>query len=210
MFQNIVFKFTIFNLSNIYLMKKLVKILLWTVGVIGVLLLAFNFILWPIMQKQTKKTSPEQNVTYSKGKLKLDLFYCSPSKKDREIFGALVPYNEVWRTGANEASTFTTNKDLMIAGQPLPAGEYSLWTIPNENSWKIIFNDRMYGWGVKLTNQKASRNPDHDILVVEGKVSKSLNVVEDFSITLSVSSPETTVMMFAWDNVVVPLEIREQ
>jgi hypothetical protein len=191
-------------------MKKLVKILLWTVGVIGVLLLAFNFILWPIMQKQTKKSSPEQNVTYSKGELKLDLFYCSPAKKDREIFGALVPYNEVWRTGANEASTFTTNKDLMIAGQPLPAGEYSIWTIPNENSWKIIFNDRMYGWGVKLTNQKASRNPDHDILVVEGKVSKSLNVVEDFSITLSVSSPDTTVMMFAWDNVVVPLEIREQ
>ena len=191
-------------------MKKLVKILLWTVGVIGVLLLAFNFILWPIMQEQTKKTSPEQNVTYSKGELKLDLFYCSPSKKDIEIFGGLVPYNEVWRTGANEASTFTTNKDLMIAGQPLPAGEYSLWTIPNENSWKVIFNNRMYSWGVKLTNQKASRNPEGDVLVVEAKVSKSLNIVEDFSITLSLSSPDTTVLMFAWDNVVVPLEIREQ
>ncbi len=191
-------------------MKKLVKILLWSVGVIGVLLLVFNFILWPIMQKQTKKSSPEQNVTYSKGEMKLDLFYCSPSKKDREIFGGLVPYNEVWRTGANEASTFTTNKDLMIAGQPLPAGKYTLWTIPNETSWKVIFNDKMYGWGVKLTDQKASRDPERDVLVVEGKVSKSLNIVEDFSITLSVSSPDTTVLMFAWDNVVVPLEIRQQ
>ncbi len=191
-------------------MKKLVKILLWIVGVIGVLLLVFNFILWPIMQKQTKKSSPEQNVTYSKGEMKLDLFYCSPSKKDREIFGTLVPYNEVWRTGANEASTFTTNKDLMIAGQPLPAGKYTLWTIPNETSWKVIFNDKMYGWGVKLTDQKASRDPERDVLVVEGKVSKSLNIVEDFSITLSVSSPDTTVLMFAWDNVVVPLEIQQQ
>ena len=191
-------------------MKKLVKILLWIVGVIGVLLLVFNFILWPIMQKQTKKSSPEQNVTYSKGEMKLDLFYCSPSKKDREIFGGLVPYNEVWRTGANEASTFTTNKDLMIAGQPLPAGKYTLWTIPNETSWKVIFNDKMYGWGVKLTDQKASRDPERDVLVVEGKVSKSLNIVEDFSITLSVSSPDTTVLMFAWDNVVVPLEIQQQ
>ncbi len=191
-------------------MKKLVKILLWSVGVIGVLLLVFNFILWPIMQKQTKKSSPEQNVTYSKGEMKLDLFYCSPSKKDREIFGGLVPYNEVWRTGANEASTFTTNKDLMIAGQPLPAGKYTLWTIPNETSWKVIFNDKMYGWGVKLTDQKASRDPERDVLVVEGKVSKSLNIVEDFSITLSVSSPDTTVLMFAWDNVVVPLEIQQQ
>ena len=191
-------------------MKKLVKILLWIVGVIGVLLLVFNFILWPIMQKQTKKSSPEQNVTYSKGEMKLDLFYCSPSKKDREIFGGLVPYNEVWRTGANEASTFTTNKDLMIAGQPLPAGEYTLWTIPNETSWQVIFNDKMYGWGVKLTDQKASRNPERDVLVVEGKVSKSLNIVEDFSITLTVSSPDTTILMFAWDNIDVPVEIRQQ
>ncbi|MFT4669697.1 MAG: hypothetical protein ACI9M9_000621 [Flavobacteriaceae bacterium] len=191
-------------------MKKIVKILLWIVGVLGVLLLVFNFILWPILQKQTKKSSPEKNVTYSRGEMKLDLFYCSPSKKDREIFGALVPYNEVWRTGANEPSTFTTNKDLMIAGQPLPAGAYTLWTIPNETSWKVIFNDKMYKWGVRFTDQKASRNPAHDVLVVEGKVSKSLNVVEDFSITLTVSYPDTTVLMFAWDKVVVPLEIRQQ
>lgn len=191
-------------------MKKLVKILLWIVGVIGVLLLVFNFILWPILQQQTKKSSPEKNITYSKGELRLNLFYCSPSKKDREIFGNLVPYDEVWRTGANEASTFTTNKDIMIAGKPLPAGKYTLWTIPTETSWKVIFNDKMYGWGVKLTNQKASRDPDHDVLVVDGKVSKSLNTVEKFSITLRVSSPDTSILMFAWDNVVVPLEIRHQ
>lgn len=191
-------------------MKKLVKILLWIAGVIGVLLLLFNFILWPILQQQTKKSSPEKNITYSKGELRLNLFYCSPSKKDREIFGNLVPYDEVWRTGANEASTFTTNKDIMIAGKPLPAGKYTLWTIPSETSWKVIFNDKMYGWGVKLTNQKASRDPDHDVLVVDGKVSKSLNTVEKFSITLRVSSPDTSILMFAWDNVVVPLEIRHQ
>ena len=191
-------------------MKKLVKILLWIAGVIGVLLFLFNFILWPILQQQTKKSSPEKNITYSKGELKLNLFYCSPSKKDREIFGNLVPYDEVWRTGANEASTFTTNKDIMIAGKPLPAGKYTLWTIPTETSWKVIFNDKMYGWGVKLTDQKASRDPDHDVLVVDGKVSKSLNTVEKFSITLRVSSPDTSILMFAWDNVVVPLEIRHQ
>ena len=191
-------------------MKKLVKILLWIAGVIGVLLLLFNFILWPILQQQTKKSSPEKNITYSKGELRLNLFYCSPSKKDREIFGNLVPYDEVWRTGANEASTFTTNKDIMIAGKPLPAGKYTLWTIPTETSWKVIFNDKMYGWGVKLTNQKASRDPDHDVLVVDGKVSRSLNTVEKFSITLRVSSPDTSILMFAWDNVVVPLEIRHQ
>ena len=191
-------------------MKKLKKILLWAVGIIGVLLLVFNFILWPIMQKQTKKNSPEQLITYTKDDLKIDVFYCSPSKKGRETFGNLVPYDEVWRTGANEASTFTTNKDLMISGQPLKAGEYTLWTIPSQDSWKIIFNSKMYGWGVKLTDQKASRDPDHDALVVEANVSQSINIVEEFSITLNDPSPITTVMLFAWDNVVVPLPIRVQ
>lgn len=191
-------------------MKKLKKILLWTIGIIGLLALVFNFILWPIMRKETKKISPEQLVTYTKGDLSLDIFYCSPSKKGREIFGALVPYDEVWRTGANEASTFTTNKDLMIIGQPLKAGKYTLWTIPSEDSWKIIFNNKMYGWGVKLTDQKASRDPDYDALVVEATVSRSLNIIEGFSITLNEPSDITTVMMFAWDNVVVPVPIREQ
>ena len=162
------------------------------------------------MQKETKKNSPEQQVTYSRGDLKLDVFYCSPSKKGREVFGGLVPYNEVWRTGANEASTFTTNKDLMIAGQPLKAGKYTLWTIPSEDSWKIIFNSKMYGWGVKLTDQKAARDADFDALVVEAEVSRSINIIEDFSITLNEPSDITTVMIFAWDNVVVPLPIREQ
>jgi len=191
-------------------MKKLKKILLWTVGIIGLLLLAFNFILWPILKKQTKKISPEQQVTYAKGDLKIDVFYCSPSKKDREIFGGLVPYGEVWRTGANEATTFTTNKDLMISGQPLKAGKYTIWTIPNEDSWKIIFNSKMYGWGVKLTDQTAARNPEYDVLSVEANVSNSLNIVEEFSITLNEPSSITTVMIFAWDNVVVPLPIRVQ
>ncbi len=191
-------------------MNKLVKILLWIAGILGLLVVVFNFILWPIMQKETKKNSPEQQVTYSRGDLKLDVFYCSPSKKGREVFGGLVPYNEVWRTGANEASTFTTNKDLMIAGQPLKAGKYTLWTIPSEDSWKIIFNSKMYGWGVKLTDQKAARDADFDALEVEAEVSRSINIIEDFSITLNEPSDVTTVMIFAWDNVVVPLPIREQ
>lgn len=191
-------------------MKKPVKILLWIIGTIGLLVLVLNFVLWPIMQNKTKIHSPEQNVTFTQGDMRIDVFYCSPSKKDRVIFGELVPYGEVWRTGANEASTFTTNQDLEIDGQTLAAGKYTLWTIPGEDKWSIIFNKKMYGWGVKLTDQKAARDPKFDALVTEATVSKSISVTENFSITISESSEQTAVMMFAWDNVVVPVKLQKK
>ncbi len=191
-------------------MNKVLKIALWTAGIIGVIALLFFFVIGPIMKKQTKKHSPEQNISYTKDDLQIDVFYCSPSKKDRVIFGELVPYGEVWRTGANEASTFSTNKDLLVAGETLPAGKYPLWTIPHEQSWKVIFNTKMYGWGVKITDQKAAREIEYDALVVEVDVSKSINIAEDFTISISDISPTTSVMMLSWDNVVVPLTIRKK
>jgi hypothetical protein len=191
-------------------MKKSVKILLWIIGAIGLLAFLFFFIVGPIMKKQTKKHSPEQNISYTQGDLQLNVFYCSPSKKGRKIFGELVPYGEVWRTGANEASTFTTTKDVEIAGQTLVAGKYTLWTIPNEDSWKIIFNSKMYDWGVKISDRKASRDPSFDVLIVEAPVSKSINSAESFSISLSQTSPKITVMLLSWDTVVVPVSIQQK
>ena len=137
-------------------MSKIAKILLWLVGGFVGLALLFFFVLAPILKNNTKKHSPEQTVTYNQGDLQIDLFYCAPSKKDRVIFGELVPYGEVWRTGANEASTFTTNKDLSIDGQTLAAGTYSLWTIPDREQWQVIFNSKMYPWGVNFTDQKTA------------------------------------------------------
>ena len=73
--------------------------------------------------------------------------YGSPRKKDREIFGSLVPYGEVWRTGANEATELTTTADLEINGETLPAGTYSVFTIPGEETWTVIFNSGLGQWG---------------------------------------------------------------
>jgi len=188
-------------------MNKALKILLWILGILSIIVLVFVFVVGPYMKSETKKASPEQNITFNKDTLQIDLFYCSPAKKDRVIFGELVPYGEVWRTGANEASTFTTNQDLLINGQELPAGFYTLWTIPDVSKWRVIFNTKLYGWGVKITDQKASRNPDHDALIVEGLVSKSYNTTEDFAINVT-DTGEDIVMTFAWDDVVVPLSIQ--
>ena len=78
-----------------------------------------------------------------------------------------MPYGEVWRTGANEATTFETNQDLTVEGSKLEAGKYTLWTIPGETSWIIIFNENMYSWGVSFSDGKASRVEKFDALKVE-------------------------------------------
>jgi hypothetical protein len=191
-------------------MNKLKKIVVWLVGSAGVLALLFFFVLSPIQKNKTKKYSPEQNVTYTQADLQIDVFYCSPSKKGRKIFGELVPFGEVWRTGANEATTFTTNKDLVIDGKTLVTGNYSIWTIPEEDSWTIIFNTKTYNRGIKPSSGKAARDADFDALVTKARVSKSLTTNEEFSITLIETAQDTTVMLFSWDNVVVPLELKKK
>lgn len=188
-------------------MSKLKKRLIWFVGSLVGIVLIFLFVLWPIMKKQTKKHSPEQHITHTQGDLELKAFYSSPSKKGRVIFGELVPYGEVWRTGANEPTTITTNKDLMIDGQELKAGTYSLWTIPGEETWQVFFNSKMYNWGVKITDQKAARNPDYDVVTVESKVVPNITVIESLTISFAETVDENIVMMLGWDKVVIPVKM---
>jgi len=188
-------------------MNKAVKIVLWIVGILAALVLIFMLVVGPMMKKNTKKHSPEQNITFTQNDLKIDLFYSSPAKKGRVIFGELVPYDEVWRTGANEATTFTTNKDLLIDGKTLPAGKYSLWTIPGEESWQIIFNDHMYSWGVRWQDSEAMREAGYDILIATAVVSESITSEENFTINVVETPTQALVLLFSWDQVVVPLPL---
>lgn len=189
-------------------MNKAVKSTLWVMGSVVVLALLFFLVIGPMLRSNTKKHSPEQHQTFEQDDLEIKLFYCSPSKKNREIFGSLVPYGEVWRTGANEASTFETNKDLLIAGETLKAGKYSLWTIPEKDTWQIIFNDKMYSWGVRFQDGKAMREEAHDALVATASVSNSINAVEDFNIQVMELEDQSMVLLFSWDRVVVPLPMK--
>lgn len=87
--------------------------------------------------------------------------YSSPRMKEREIFGSLVPYGSVWRTGANEATEITLTAPIRFGGEELAAGTYSLFSIPNEDAWTIIVNSAVNQWGA------FSHNPDHDVLRVD-------------------------------------------
>ena len=91
--------------------------------------------------------SPRKEMMGSIGEATIKVNYGSPSVKGRAIWGELVPFNQVWRTGANEATTFEVDKNITISGKELPAGKYGLFTIPKEEGWTIIFNTEAEQWG---------------------------------------------------------------
>ena len=91
--------------------------------------------------------SPRKEMTGSIGDVNITVNYGSSSVKERTVWGELVPYNEVWRTGANEATTIEFSKDVMIEGKALPAGKYGLFTVISEDKWTFIFNSTSDQWG---------------------------------------------------------------
>ena len=124
----------------------------------------------------------------------ITLSYSSPAVKGRTIWGSLVPYNQVWRTGANEANIFETDKDLLVNGQKLPAGKYSLFTIPGEKEWTVIFNKEWNQWGTMKYNAA------DDVLRVTTKPQKSMQFNERLKFTL-----EDSVLTLLWENLQINL-----
>ncbi|MCU0320681.1 MAG: DUF2911 domain-containing protein [Flavobacteriales bacterium] len=178
------------------------KFLKWSL--IGVVLLAvLAFVGFQFMKAQTKKASPEETVTFFLNDLTVEITYSRPYKKGRAIFGALVPYGKVWRTGANEATTFTINKDIVFGDRPVKAGTYTLWTIPGEREWSVILNSGMYGWGVNLDGE-AQRNPLNDVATVKVPVLSADPGMEQFTIAVE---GEPAALTLTWDHVRVHVPI---
>ncbi len=98
-------------------------------------------------EDKSKRPSPPATLNYNNNGLKINIDYSQPSVKGRTVGKDIAPYGQVWRTGANEATTFEVNKDVLVEGKPLKAGKYALFTIPGENQWTIIFNKVANQWG---------------------------------------------------------------
>lgn len=172
-------------------------------SLIGIALIAaIVAIIGYIQLKQTKSFSPEQEVVFTQGDLTIRVFYNRPSKKGREIFGGLVPFDEVWRTGANEATTFDTTKDLNFEGQILKAGKYSLWTIPRETTWTIIFNSEHGQWGLD-SKGKPNRDPERDVLQIDVESLQQDRVFEQFTIAFEDTGARDAEMVLIWDKTLV-------
>lgn len=179
-------------------------LLIVAIGVVlvAVLMMGVQYIRF----RYTKSFSPESEVVFNDGPFRMSVFYNRPFKKGRKIFGELVPYGKVWRTGANEATVFSVNRPVTIGGQRLKGGKYSLWTIPDSMQWTIIFNSEYGQWGVN-SNMEANLNPKRDELKVDVPVTRHPQIVEQFTIEL-IKSDGMAEMILMWDDlrVTIPFE----
>ena len=121
--------------------------------------------------------SPPDSVKASVAGAALTVRYSRPSTRGRVIFGNVVPWNQVWRTGANQATLFETSSDLVIAGSPVPAGKYSLWTLPSPAGWKLIVNKNTGQWGTDY-------NAQFDLARLDMVVERLPQPVEQFTIAI--------------------------
>lgn len=148
-------------------------------------------------QEAKAKPSPAATTTSKIGDKTITIVYAQPAVKGREIWGKLVPFNEVWRTGANDATTFETDKDVKIEGQALKAGKYSLFTIPTEGGeWTIIFNSVAKQWGAY------SYDKTKDVLRVKVKASQEHAMTE--RLTFDIKEQNVNLM---WEKLAVAFKV---
>jgi hypothetical protein len=144
---------------------------------------AFLFTSLAFAQMGDGKPSPAASATCDLGggkSIKTD--YSSPRMKGRKIYGGLVPYGEVWRTGANSATTFVSSADLNVGGKTVPAGNYTIFTVPTADKWTLIVNKKTGEWGIPYTYE------GDELARVDMKVSKLPAPVENFTIAYDKSA----------------------
>ena len=140
--------------------------------------------------------SPRKELTTTIEGVDITINYGSPYAKGRDIWGGLVPYGQVWRTGANEATTFTASEDITIEGQRLAAGEYGLFTIPGEEEWTLIFNETPEQWG--SNSYEAAK----DAL----RVTVQPQQMDEKSESMEFAVDGNTIML-KWDMLAIPFEV---
>jgi hypothetical protein len=141
-------------------------------------------------QDKSKRPSPPAQATWDLGGGKsVTVDYGSPRAKGRKIYGELVPFGQVWRTGANEATALVTPVDLMIGGTTVPAGSYTIFTIPNKDKWTLVISKKTGEWGTDYPGQA------NDLARVDMKVSALPSPVENFTISFEKAGSGATLHM---------------
>jgi hypothetical protein len=150
-------------------------------------------------QLETPRPSPKGTVTQKVGVMDVSVTYSRPGIKGRKIFGGLVPYGEVWRTGANEATTISFSDEVALEGHKISAGEYTLYTIPGKDVWTIIINTKP-SWGTQYDEKE-------DVLRFKVKPERSPSPIETFTINIANISTSTANIELAWENTVVKFKM---
>jgi hypothetical protein len=184
-----------YHRSNYYQLTKIMK----TLFKVKALSLLFCAVL--VSSIVSAQDSPRQNASGTVAGASVNIDYGSPSVRGRKIWGDLVPFGQLWRTGANPATIFQTNKDIKIEGKVLPAGKYSIFTLPGENEWTVIFNSETGQWGIR-GDGTANDDPEKDVLTVTVKPEKSKDFNEH--LTFAVDDKGFTLL---WENLAVPVKV---
>jgi Protein of unknown function (DUF2911) len=153
-------------------------------------------------QIKTPAPSPVATINQKVGLLDVNVEYSRPSAKGRKIFGDLVPYNEIWRTGANASTKIEFTDDVTVGSIALKKGKYSFYVIPTEKEWTIIFNKNLTNWGADgyLETEDAGRT--------SAIASKSSTFVESFTLGVNNLAPNGCTIDIAWENTFVSVPVK--
>ena len=157
-------------------------------------------------QDKSKRPSPPGTAQVTLNGKNISVDYSRPSTKGRKIFGSgsgfLVPYGEVWRAGANEATTLKTDADLDVNGTNVPAGTYTLFVLPEQNKWTLIISKKTGEWGIPYPGQQ------DDFARVPMNVRQSSQAVDPFTISLDKRGNNQADLTMAWENTRASVPIR--
>jgi Protein of unknown function (DUF2911)/Tetratricopeptide repeat len=152
-------------------------------------------------QLKTPAPSPTQTIKQDFGLSAVELSYSRPGMKGRKIFGDLVPFGKVWRTGANSATTLTFGEDVMIGGKKIAAGKYGLLTIPDKSSWTLIISKQ-----TDVTSPAAYKE-DMDVVRVTAEPMKMKDNMESFTMQFADVKPASCALHIMWENTAIALPI---
>ncbi|MDQ4080227.1 MAG: DUF2911 domain-containing protein [Gemmatimonadota bacterium] len=157
------------------------------------------------MMPAIPQLSPRDTIVTSIGGANFKVTYSRPSKRGRVIFGETVRWGEVWRTGANEATHLHSDRDLVIGETEVPAGTYTLWTIPRPEGWTLIINKQTGQWGTVY-------DPAQDLARIPMRDEAPVSLAEQFTITLEPDNATGAILRLRWDDreVWVPIEIKAE
>jgi hypothetical protein len=146
--------------------------------------------------------SPTQTIIQDFGLGKVTVIYSRPSVKGRVIFGGINPYGQVWRTGANAATIITFSENVIVEGHKVPAGSYSLFTIPDKDEWTVILNKTAKQWGAYSYEQ------DNDLLRFKEKPVYLAEKRESFTIQFANETTQSSDMYIVWDHTAVAIHLQ--
>jgi hypothetical protein len=156
------------------------------------------FLLFTLISTFAFAQKPAQSPAMTSESENVKITYGQPSKKDREIFGKLVPYGEIWRTGANAGTEVTFKKNVNFGGTKVKAGTYTLFTIPNQNEWTVILNSELKQWG----SYGYDKIKDKNVATIKVKPTNAAGVIE--KLTLTATDAQISI---EWDKTIVKIPL---